>query len=159
MCNQESLPPPASLRNFHAQCFSTFFWHFLISVPISFPCLKETRIYSYTELCLSWRSLKPISGVQELRLVPNLIWNPILFTPFRNLDPKLHHSQCIPAGCRLLSVELQVWRLHLCRWHQPGVAAVLHWVRLNLNIEETLSGSAVVLHSVHAIMWDRQAYH
>lgn len=54
---------------------------------------------------------------QELRLVPNLIWGPVVFTEYSEIWSSSIHN----IMHRLLSPKLQEWIC--CLWHQPDVEA------------------------------------
>lgn len=92
------------------------------------------------DVCLSQRSLKHVFRAQELRLVPNLIWGPVVFTERSEIwspNSIIHNIFPQAADCFPWNYKIEDWLC--CMWHQPDLEATLHWLRLDLNIEKALS--------------------
>jgi len=101
--------------------------------------LQLRRDMCRRDVCLSDRSLKPVLRAQEPRLVPDLIWGPVVFTECSEIwTPNssipnifLQAADCFPWSCKV-----EDWVC--CMWHQPDMEATLHWLRFD-KIEAALS--------------------
>lgn len=144
--------------------FLLFFDIFLlVSAPLS-EGNQNIQLHRYMcrrDVCLSQRTLKPIFGAQELRLVPNLIWGPVVFTKCSEIwSPNSSIPNIFPQAADCFPWSCKIEDCLCCMWHQPNVEATLHWLRLDLNVEKAWSSSAMVLHScARSHVRQTEAYH
>lgn len=137
-----------------------FFYFFDISQLTSTPLsqgnhsLQIRRDMYRRDVWLGQRSLKPHFWGQELRVVPNLVWGPVVFAGYSEIWSS--NSSIHNIIHRLLSPKLQEWICWV--WHQPGVEASSALAEVSQRRWSFFLSMQWFCTVVHTLIWDINSF-